>query len=196
MIILLVFEFFELSPSFHRFHLLLTRFSRTRQTENNYWLYDLLDNFKLRFNNRGMMLRNLPGSLDAAFALNNRFYFFKQNFFYLNDVAGNSLINPQLVHDAFLVGCDKSRLPREVNMSRLFRAPPLINYYCMRCPGYIVDRMMDKWNINNNTFVTVRPPAEDEFEADERTNKGNKIGERERTKSGKNLNVLDGRAHV
>lgn len=137
------------------------------------------------------MFRNLPGSLDAAFVLNNRFYFFKQNFFYLNDAAGNSLINPQLVHDTFLVGCDKSRLPRDVNMNRLFRAPPLINFYCMRCPGYIVDRMMDKWNVNNNTFVTVRPPP-DGFGADERTNKGNKVDDRDRSKSGKNLNVPGG----
>ena len=158
------------------------------RSENNYWLYDLLDNFNLRFNNRGVMFRNLPSTLDAAFVLNNRFYFFKQNFFYLNDAAGNSLINPQLVHDAFLVGCDKSRLPREVDMSRLFRAPQLINFYCMRCSGYLVDRLKDKWNINNNTFVTVPAEEDDDEEIDSKTDKGEKIEEKERIKVGKILN--------
>lgn len=106
------------------------------------------------------MFRNLPGSLDAAFVLDNRFYFFKQNFFYLNDAAGNPLINPQLMHDAFLVGCDQSRLPREVDMSRLFRAPQLIDYYCIRCPGYIANaettgRNNKKGRIQSGKFLNL-----------------------------------------
>ena len=81
-------------------------------------------------------------------------------------MKGNSLIHPQLVHDTFLIGCKKNELPQDVDMSKIFKAPPLINYYCMRCSGYIVDRLKDKWNFNNNTFVTVDDDFEDRANSD------------------------------
>lgn len=100
------------------------------------------------------MIGNLPSYLDASFTNRNRFYFFKQNFFYLNDAKGNSIINPQLVHGTFLTGCQMNRLPSEVDMSELFKAPSLINYYCVRCPGYSADGFKNDWNLNR-TFATV-----------------------------------------
>lgn len=100
-------------------------------------------------------MKNIPINLDASFTFHNRFYFFKKNFFYLNDAKGNSLISPQMIQASFISGCDSSLLPRDVKMNQLFPPFELINMYCMRCSGYIVDRLKDKWNVNNRTFVTV-----------------------------------------
>lgn len=101
----------------------------------------------------------------------DRFYFLKQNFFYLNDARGNSIINPQLVHNTFMVGCQMNRLPNDVDMSDLFRAPSLINFYCVRCPGYLTESFKENWNLNNRTFFTVVQNDDLEDRADKMTNK-------------------------